>query len=121
MLRPPYTRYNRLAVYYLDRRDVPAIEDQDFIGCWVEDDSAILFFHCPKDDLVIANLYKGLLLKLFADHQFRQAKMYMISGFIPAMEGALLAGLPSEGLRILFRGSRKTWRLWLLQNRRRRR
>ncbi|MDD3618893.1 MAG: 50S ribosomal protein L11 methyltransferase [Desulfobulbaceae bacterium] len=277
MLRPPHTRYGRLAVYYLDRRDVPSVEDPDFIGCWVEDDAAILFFHRPKDDLVndlcgatgariiyradldyrdweagvtiesfatgslvvrpvweaagqaagpgeiildpsvifgsgfhattrlcletlervltgsdevigsvidlgtgtgllaiaaaklgaghvtavdinplackvarrnvelnscgsrvdvvqldagealpdlrgydlvVANLYKGLLLRLFAEPRFWGAKMYMISGFIAAMEGELLAGLPADRLQVLRRGARDMWRLWLLRNRR---
>ena len=277
MLRPPHTRYNRLSVYYLDRRDMPPIDDRDYIGCWIEDDSAVLFFHSPREDLVndlcgktgarliyradldyrdweagvsicpfatkalavrpvwaqkeqaagglreiildpsvifgsgfhattrlcletlerillesgekiesvidlgtgtgllavaaaklgvrhvtaldinplacevarrnvarnscdsvvevvqadlnralpdlhgydlvIANLYKGLLLNLFGNHRFWQAKMYMISGFIAGMEGDLLAGLPSEGLQVLFRGNREMWRLWLLRNR----
>lgn len=276
MLRPPHTGYNRLFVYYLDRRNVPPIEDRDYIGCWIEDDAAVLFFHSPREDLintlcartgsrviyqadldyqdweagviiesfatgalsvrpvwdkkertadglkeiildpsvifgsgfhpttrlcletlerflsapgekfesvidlgtgtgllavaaaklgvrhvtaldsnplacevagynvalnscesqvevvqadlnrelpdlhtydlVIANLYKGLLLKLFARHRFWRAKMYMLSGFIAGMEGDMLAGLPSEGLQVLFRGDRDIWRLWLLRN-----
>jgi len=276
MLRPPHSSYNRLYVYYFDRLNLPAISDDDFIGTWIEDDKAILFFHQPKDelikavcrtsgaeiiyqadldyqdweagavispfttktlsvcpvwdknncindtyhqiildpsvifgsgfhattrlcletlelvllesgeriesvldlgtgtgllaiaaaklgvqeitavdnnpmacevaeknvqmngctsrvsvqqidllhelpaidkyDLVIANLYKGLLLNLFADKQFWQAKMHLISGFIAGMEGELLAALPPRGMKILHRGNREMWRLWLLKN-----
>ena len=276
MLRPPFTRYDRLYVYYFDRRDLPLINDPDYIGAWMEDDKAILFFHRAKDeliqtvcrstgaeiiyqadldyrdweagtvigpfntktlsvcpvweldgsdndayqqiildpsvifgsgfhattrlcletlelvlldsgeriesvldlgtgtgllaiaaaklgvkqvtavdnnpmacevaeknvllngctpqitveridlmtelpdpekyDLVIANLYKGLLLNLFANTRFWQAKMHLISGFIAGMEAELLAALPAKGIRVLHRGNREMWRLWLLKN-----
>lgn len=36
---------------------------------------------------------------------------------IAGMEGDLLAALPPGGVRILHRGSREMWRLWLLLNR----
>lgn len=277
MLRPPYTRYDRLFVYYFDRLALPPVLDPDLIGTWVEDDNAILFFHRDKQelvrdlcaatgatiiyeaelsyrdweagtdivpfatrflavrplweregdppdgrqeivldpsvifgsgfhattrlcletlesvmkesgqqidkvidlgtgtgllaiaaarlgaervtavdnnpmacevarrnvarngcqarvtvvqadlqqglpdltgyDLVIANLYKGLLQGLFADPRFWRAKNYLLSGFIAGMEGELLAALPPAGFRILHRGSREMWRLWLLRNR----
>jgi len=266
MLRPPHTRYNRLFVYYFDRLVLLEIDDPDLIGTWVEDDSAILFFHSIKDelirdicsrtgariiyqadldyqdwesgtvigsfstkslsirpvweqeksidavqeiildpsvifgsgfhattrlcletlelvllesgvsvdsmvdlgtgtgllalaaaklgvghviavdnnpmacevarrnvalndcasrvevrqldlmaelpefgqyDLVIANLYKGLLLNLFEQERFWHAKMYLISGFIAGMEGDLLAALPGEGFQVLHRGNRE--------------
>jgi ribosomal protein L11 methyltransferase len=68
-------------------------------------------------DLVIANLYKGLLLALFAEPRFWQARNYLLSGFITAMEGELLAALPPGDIRVLHRGSREMWRLWLLRNR----
>lgn len=276
MLRPPFTRYDRLYVYYFDRQDLPLINDPDYIGTWIEDDKAILFFHRAKDeliqtvcgatgaeiiyqadldyrdweagtvigpfttkslsvcpvweqggrdndayqqiildpsvifgsgfhattrlcletlelvflesgeriesvldlgtgtgllaiaaaklgakqvtavdnnpmacevaeknvllngctsqirvgqadlmtelpdpdkyDLVIANLYKGLLLNLFADKRFWQAKMHLISGFIAGMEAELLAALPAKGIKFLHRGNREMWRLWLLKN-----
>jgi len=275
MLRPPHTRYNRLYVYYLDRRELPAVHDTDYIGTWIEDDKAILFFHRPKDelvrsicaaagaeiiyqadldyrdweagtvigrfstktltvcpvweyiadrepdtaqilldpsvifgsgfhattrlcletlelvllesgerigsvldlgtgtgllavaaaklgvkkitavdnnpmacevakkntrlnqcssqvqvqqsdlvkedpqtmgyDLVIANLYKGLLLHLFENPTFWQANMYLISGFISGMEEELLAALPAREIQILHRGNSGIWRLWLLK------
>lgn len=52
MLRPPYQRYRRLYVYHLDSVVLPAIEDPDLIGVWLEDGSPILFFHQAKDELV---------------------------------------------------------------------
>jgi ribosomal protein L11 methyltransferase len=52
MLRPPHTRYGRLHVYYLDRREIPPVRDEDYIGTWIEDDRAILFFHRAKEELV---------------------------------------------------------------------
>ena len=67
-------------------------------------------------DLVVANLYKGLLLNLFLNKKFWQANLYMISGFISAMEEELLAALPVRGMQILHRGNREMWRLWLLKN-----
>lgn len=277
MLRYHHTNYNRLYVYYFDRQNLPPIEDHDYIGTWVEDGKAILFFHQPKEDLVqsmcratgatiiyqadldyqdweagtvidefstktlsiypvwkqngrmadisrqiildpsvifgsgfhattrlcletlelvflesgehietvldlgtgtgllgiaaaelgarkvsvvdnnpmacevarrnielndcasrlqvrqidlmkekpstagydlvIANLYKGLLLNLFEDPAFWQAKMYLVSGFISSMEEELLAALPAGNIHILHRGNREVWRLWLIKNR----
>lgn len=66
-------------------------------------------------DLVIANLYKGLLQALFADPRFWRAKTYLLSGFIAGMEGELLAALP-PGLKVLNRSGRDGWRIWLLRN-----
>ena len=274
MLRHPYTEYDRLHVYYLDRRDLPLIDDPDLIGVWIEDDTAILFFHTPKDefvhclcrdigativyqadlgyhdweagvaitsfttkalrirpvwepqvaspsgsleilldpsvifgsgfhattrlcletlellllesgmeinsvldlgtgtgllaiaaaklgvsrvtaldnnplavqvarhnvalndcrdvvdvqpcdlmgdlpdmnyDLIITNLYKGLLMRLFDDEGFWHRGVYIISGFIPGMEPDLLAALPAESIKMLHRANAEQWRLWLLQ------
>jgi ribosomal protein L11 methyltransferase len=274
MLRPPYTKYNRLHVYYLDRRELPLIDDPDLIGIWIEDDAAILFFHTPKDeyvrclcqdagasiiyqadlgyhdweagvaitsfatktlrvrpvwepqvvstsdnleilldpsvifgsgfhattrlcletlellllesgmeinsvldlgtgtgllaiaaaklgveritaldnnplavqvarhnvelndcgdivdvrhydlmsglpdmnyDLVISNLYKGLLIRLFDDQGFWHRGLYLVSGFIPSMEPDLLSALPADSIKMLHRANVEQWRLWLLQ------
>ena len=52
MLRPPHQRYERLYVYHLDAVELPPLTDQDLIGNWVEDDTPILFFHRPKDELI---------------------------------------------------------------------
>ncbi len=49
MLRPPYTRYNRLFIYHLDTIDIPPIHDPDLIGIWHEDGNGIIFFHQNKD------------------------------------------------------------------------
>lgn len=268
MLRPPHTTYNRLYTYHLDRRDLPEISDPDLIGAWIEEETAILFFHQPKKrfvenlchthgarilyeadldyadweagreigpfsvgnltvapvwakgpadivldpsvifgsgfhpstrlclegllkytnspelhlatamdlgcgtgllsiaaakqgiqritacdnnrlacqvaqanaarnqtegqvtvleadlrhqcpdtagtDLIMANLYKGLMLELFANPAFWQGKFYLLSGFIPAMEEDLLAALPDRGLRFLERTRNEHWCLWAL-------
>ncbi len=67
-------------------------------------------------DLVVANLYKGLLLGFFENPDFWKARYYIISGFIPSMEEELLAGLPMHQLKLLERRQSDTWRLWLLAN-----
>jgi len=274
MLRFPYTKYDRLHVYYLDRHDLPPVHDPDLIGTWIEDDTAILFFHQPKDayiqslcrdsgaeivyqadlayqdweagvaitsfatkslhirpvwekeaapaagnreilldpsvifgsgfhattrlcletlellllesgvkidsvldlgtgtgllaiaaarlgvkkvtaldnnplavqvaghnvelngcsdvvevrqfdlmaelpdmeyDLVITNLYQGLLIRLFEDEGFWHKGLYLVSGFIPGMEPDLLAALPADRIQMLHRANADQWRLWLLQ------
>ncbi|MCI5165060.1 MAG: methyltransferase domain-containing protein [Candidatus Electrothrix sp. GM3_4] len=282
MLKPPYTEYKRLHVYYLDQRNLPPISDPDLIGIWIEDETAILFFHQAKEeliqalcqetgasivyqanldyqdweagvkitsfstktlrvrpvweipnqqnkeqskeqyrdkteilldpsvifgsgfhattrlcletlellllesgmkinsvldlgtgtgllaiaaaklgvervtaldnnplaidvaqanvernncadivtvrqfdlmeelpdmkyDLIITNLYKGLLIRLFDDQGFWHSGLYMVSGFIPGMEPDLLAALPADRVQMLHRGNAEQWRLWLLQ------
>ncbi len=67
-------------------------------------------------DLLVANLYKGLLLDFFSNPDFWNAKYYIISGFIPSMEKDLLAALPMKNLKLLERRKSDTWRLWLLGN-----
>lgn len=64
--------------------------------------------------LLVANLYKGLLLDLFNNPDFWKAKYYIISGFIPSMEEELLAALPMDDLKLLERRKSEPWRLWLL-------
>ncbi len=276
MLHPPHTRYTTLHVYYLDRRDLPPVDDPDLIGIWIEDETAILFFHREREelvsricaqcgariiyqasldyrdweagievtafattalwvrpvweeaepdragleevvldpsvifgsgfhattrlclealeallrepereirsvldlgtgtgllaiaaarlgaeqvlaldnnplavdvarnnvrlnacgdrvqveqadllagglpatadyDLVIANLYKGLLTRLFANTMFWQGQVYLVSGFLPGMEAELLSALPAGSIRMLHRGGKEQWRLWLLE------
>ncbi len=276
MLRKPHTRYHRLHVYYLNRKDVEIADDPDLIGTWIEDDSAIVFFHRSREaymqelcrrqgakiiyqadldyrdweagveittfftrsllvspvweqefgeavgrhtivldpsvifgsgfhattrlcletlerimcdsltgirtvldlgtgtgllaiaaaklgakrvvaldnnplavavarrnvemnncgdrvevvqhdlncglldtdyDLVITNLYKGLLIRLFEDADFWNARFFLVSGFIPGMEADLLAAMPATGIHLLERRSREQWRLWLLAGR----
>lgn len=67
-------------------------------------------------DLVIANLYKGLLLDFFNNPDFWNAKYYLISGFIPSMEEELLTALPLQHLKLIERRQKDNWRLWLLAN-----
>lgn len=271
MLRPPYTRYERLYTYHLSLAALPVFDDPDLIGTWLEDDTAILFFHRPKEqliarlcresgarviyqadldytdweagraiaaftvkdltvapvwdptaaeirldpsvifgsgfhpttrlcltgllqslatpeiaihsaldlgcgtgllaiaaakrgiqhvtamdhnrlacqvaqanaalngvasrvrveqvdlrvnpppaaghDLVMANLYKGLMAELFQRESFWQARYYILSGFIPAMEEELLQMLPIERLRFLDRRQEERWCLWVLVRR----
>jgi len=52
MLKPPYTQYSRIYTYHIDGTGLPALDDPDFIGSWVEDDKTILVFHKQKTDLV---------------------------------------------------------------------
>lgn len=66
-------------------------------------------------DLVVANLYKTLLIQLFTDASFWKAGMYLVSGIIPSMEADLLEALPQKGIRFLHRGNSEMWRLWLLK------
>lgn len=48
MLKTPYTRYNRLYVYHLDLAELPQLDDPDLIAAWLEDNSALFFFHTPR-------------------------------------------------------------------------
>lgn len=52
MLKSPYSKYSRLFVYHLDMINIPVVEDQDLIGVWIEDNTAVFFFHKNKDDLI---------------------------------------------------------------------
>lgn len=70
-------------------------------------------FSCSS--LVIANLYKGLLKRLFADESFWMAGYYLISGFMPAMEPELLSVMPQKGIRLLERAGSDMWRIWVLE------
>ncbi len=66
MLRGKYKRYQKLYLYAIDGCDPEFhhISDEDFIGCWEEEDLCVLFFHQPKDNLVEKLLAKkGLKLE----------------------------------------------------------
>jgi len=52
MLRSPYTAYSRIYTYHIDGTGIPAVEDPDLIGSWVEDNKTILIFHKSKTGLV---------------------------------------------------------------------
>ena len=71
---------------------------------------------CPdiKVDLVMANLYKGLMLELFENPDFWQAKLYLLSGFISGMEEDLLAAFPQNGITFLERRRNYRWCNWVL-------
>lgn len=66
-------------------------------------------------DLVVANLYHGLLIDLFRNEKFWQARYYLIAGFIPAMEEELMAALPEPPPKFIDRRRRERWCLWLMQ------
>ncbi len=63
-------------------------------------------------DLVVANLYRGLLQELIETPSFWQAKYYIISGFIQPMEAELLASLPAHHIRFLDRKRIDKWCIW---------
>lgn len=83
----------------------------------IEVRQADLRANCPHTDgvdLVMANLYKALMLDLFAKPEFWRAKLYLLSGFIPAMEEELLAALPASGFKLLERRRSERWCFWAL-------
>lgn len=65
-------------------------------------------------DLVVANLYRDLLRRLFEDQAFWRGNLYIISGFISPMEEELLTALPARGLRLLERLRSDNWCIWVL-------
>lgn len=74
---------------------------------------------CPASlgvDLIMANLHQPLLLKLFSQPSFWQARYYLFSGIFSSREEELLSALPTGKLRFLDRQSSNKWCVWLLQN-----
>jgi len=67
-------------------------------------------------DVVVANLHHSLLADLFNLPSFWQAKLYILSGFMPNEEERLLASLPEKPPAFLNRYPRDKWRLWVLGN-----
>ena len=65
-------------------------------------------------DLVVANLYQGLLNELFCRPSFWQANLYIVSGFIKSMEAELLANIPADKIRFLERTRSDDWCIWVL-------
>ncbi|AEH44454.1 methyltransferase small [Thermodesulfatator indicus DSM 15286] len=66
-------------------------------------------------DLVIANLFKGLLLDLFGLPSFWQNRYYLFSGFSPAMEKELREALWPKA-RIKGREEENGWVIWFVEN-----
>ena len=67
-------------------------------------------------DVLMANLHHSLLVDLFNSPLFWQAKLYILSGFMPNEEEQLLAALPDKPPAFLNRYSMDKWRLWVLGN-----
>ena len=65
-------------------------------------------------DVLIANLHHSLLADLFNSPSFWQAKLYILSGFMPNEEEQLLAALPDQPPAFLERRSMDKWRVWVL-------
>lgn len=68
-------------------------------------------------DVLVANLHHTLLLELFVRPGFWRAETYILSGFLPSAEEALLAALPERELRFVERGREEKWCLWMLERR----
>jgi ribosomal protein L11 methyltransferase len=67
-------------------------------------------------DVLMANLHHSLLADLFNSPLFWQAKLYILSGFMPNEEEQLLSALPDKPPAFLNRYSMDKWRLWILGN-----
>jgi len=62
-----------------------------------------------KTDLVMANLYKGLLFSLFEKETFWVYKYYLFSGFTTAMEKEILEVLKKRPLELIRRKELEDW------------
>ncbi len=69
-----------------------------------------------KADLVLGNLYKGLLLDLFGLPSFWTSPYYLLSGFSVAMERELKDALKPYSAEIILRKEMNNWVCWLLKN-----
>ena len=67
-------------------------------------------------DLVLANLYKGLLLDLFGLPSFWTSQYYIVSGFFTEMEKELKESLTPYAVKIIKRKERENWVCWLIKN-----
>jgi len=65
-------------------------------------------------DLLVANLYRGLLEELFNNESFWQANLYILSGFMKSMEAELLAAIPADKVKFLERTRNENWCLWVM-------
>lgn len=66
-----------------------------------------------SSELILANLYKGLLLDLFKREEFYAGKFYIISGFTVGMEEEIREGI-KEKFKILNRKEKDVWVSYLL-------
>ena len=69
-----------------------------------------------KAELVLGNLYRLLLLKLFENEHFWQAKYYLLSGFSLDMEKELLEKISTLPLEMVIRRTSQNWVCWLVKN-----
>ena len=65
-------------------------------------------------DVIMANLHHELLAALFREQSFWQARLYILSGFMPGGEDELLAALPASPPRFLERRRLDKWCAWVL-------
>jgi ribosomal protein L11 methyltransferase len=66
--------------------------------------------------VLMANLHHELLAALFRDQSFWQARLYILSGFMPGGEEQLLSALPASPPPFLERQRRDKWCVWMLGN-----
>jgi len=67
-----------------------------------------------KVDVIMANLHHELLIELFNNPSFWQARLYILSGFMLHGEEQLLTALPDSPPPFLDRGAQDKWRVWVL-------
>ncbi len=73
MLKPPYTKYNFLHIYNIDREDI-IFDDPDLIGVWEEEDTLLLFFHKNKDFLIKKHNFKLHFYTAIPYHDWESGK-----------------------------------------------
>ena len=69
-----------------------------------------------KADLIVANLFKAILIELFGLPSFWSSPYYIVSGFSPAMEDELKASLSAFNVEIVKRKELDGWVSWLIKN-----
>lgn len=62
-----------------------------------------------SSELILANLYKGLLLELFERKEFFSGRCYLLSGFTIGMEEEIREGLKDKPLKLYRRYERENW------------
>ncbi|MBI5556044.1 MAG: hypothetical protein HY885_00240 [Deltaproteobacteria bacterium] len=65
-------------------------DEPDLIGVWIEDETAVLFFHRDLEQLLRTPFC-------------REGDLYILSGFMQSMEAELLAELLTDKVRFLDR------------------